>query len=237
MTPGLRHGLIDARHALGGAFIAVAASAAVICVTVAALLETPAAPGIVAGPHASSLIAAAAFGVALPLVSYGVTARIGTGLEVLMGAAWPRYGGDRRLYALGRLAFALAMTAVIVTASAAWGTVSSFALMPAAPAVTSPLAQQLVLGVAVALLGTCSYVACFAAAHSIAGNLGRALYLVGDWLLGSGVGVAAVPWPRAHLRALLGGSPVLGMTELQTIQLLLAISIFGALLFARRTPP
>jgi hypothetical protein len=55
-----------------------------------------------------------------------------------------------------------------------------------------------------------------------AGN-GRSVALALDWVLGSATSAIAVPWPRAHLRSLLGGELVLGLPEYQSTVALYAL--------------
>jgi hypothetical protein len=60
-------------------------------------------------------------------------------------------------------------------------------------------------------------------------RLGRVAVLLGDWLLGAGSGIFAMPWPRAHVRSLLGGEPVLDLPQLSALAFLLAIACAGTL--------
>ena len=94
------------------------------------------------------------------------------------------------------------------------------------------------LGLAlVAALGALSYAVCLGLAQLFAGNAGRAADLVLDWLLGSGVGIAALPWPRADVRALLGGPTVAGLSASQAALFLVCLTLAAALVYAKRVPP
>jgi hypothetical protein len=42
---------------------------------------------------------------------------------------------------------------------------------------------------------------------------GRAWFLAADFLLGAGSSFLALPWPKAHIRNLLGGVPVLDLSQ------------------------
>jgi hypothetical protein len=66
-------------------------------------------------------------------------------------------------------------------------------------------------------LGGAAYVAWFSAG-SLWGKAGRGrlLALAVDWVFGATTSVIAVPWPRAHLRSLLGGELVLGLPPWQS---------------------
>ncbi|HEV8247384.1 MAG TPA: hypothetical protein VGP93_16510 [Polyangiaceae bacterium] len=65
---------------------------------------------------------------------------------------------------------------------------------------------------------------------------GRLWLLIADWLLGSGSGLLALPWPRAHARNLLGLPPVLGFSQPTAVALLLLIAAGGTLLASQRLP-
>jgi hypothetical protein len=65
---------------------------------------------------------------------------------------------------------------------------------------------------------------------------GRLWLLIGDWILGSGTGLLAVPWPRGHARNLLGFAPVLEVAQPTAAALLITIAIAGALAATRGLP-
>jgi hypothetical protein len=50
------------------------------------------------------------------------------------------------------------------------------------------------------------------------------------------VGAAAAPWPRAHLRALLGGDPVLHLSAVASGGWLVLLSAACLFLYLRRVP-
>jgi len=84
--------------------------------------------------------------------------------------------------------------------------------------------------------GGVAYVSLFSLGSCL-GARGRFVFLVADWLLGSGSSLLAAPWPRAHLRNLLGLEPVAGMSQgASTVALLiLCVAFTGITLW--RTPP
>jgi hypothetical protein len=62
---------------------------------------------------------------------------------------------------------------------------------------------------------------------------GRIWLLGGDFLLGAGSSLLALPWPKGHVRNLLGGAPVLEMSQIAGLFVMLGTSFaflwFGAL--------
>ena len=237
MNPSLRHGFLDGRRALGGVWIATAAAAVLLSVGLAGLLEAQAVASAESVRQTElRLLQGATFGFAVPLFIFCLSSRLGGDLAELLGSSWPRYGVDRRVFALGRLGFP-ALAACLI---AALGGVLALGLSVASSDPALALPMGLTMGfctvVGVAALGSASYVAGFAVAQLVGGAFGRALFLIADWLLGAGTGVTALPWPRAHLRALLGGDAVLGMSDLQASGCLLALTLSLTLLYAAKVP-
>jgi hypothetical protein len=237
MNASLRHGWYDARARLGGAWLASALSGALVCVGLAGLMEAQAVGGASSARQIQlRLLEGAAFGLVVPLFAFFASARLGGRLEELLGSAWPRYGADRRLFALGRLAFPTLVAGVVAVSCAALALGLGSASSDPALRLPFGLATQLGTVAWIGALAGASYVAGLGLAQLLGGAWGRALFLTLDWLLGAGGGVTALPWPRAHLRALLGGEPVLGMTSLEATGCLLALTLIYALLYARRVP-
>jgi hypothetical protein len=181
------------------------------------------------------LLAGVAFGLVLPLVAFAASARVGGSLRELMTMSWARYGGNRRAFALGRITLVAlgggALTAIIGTLALWLGSAT------AAPALELPPSWINLLTVTwVALLGAAGYAAAFSAAHLYAGNAGRVLFLIADWILGSSAGALALPWPRAHLRTLLGGTAPLSLEPRDAALYLLAITAVATFLYTRRLP-
>jgi hypothetical protein len=230
---GLRQGFRDARRSIGiGVALAIAAASWLV-IALAAVLERPVARAATSVRSEPSLIEAATFGVVLPLASYAFCARLGSTRDGLVAAYWTRHGVDRRRFALGRVAFCASVGSLLMLSS------SALALSVSRAVFASSTGSALSLGTVAlgALLGALSYSVCFGLAQLIGGNLGRASYLLLDWLLGSGVGVAALPWPRAHLRSLLGGPAVTGMSAAQAALFLVCLTLASAIIYARRVPP
>jgi hypothetical protein len=152
-----------------------------------------------------------------------------------MSASWARYGGHRRGYALGRHAPAALLTGLVASSTGllALGLGSA----TSTPGLALPISSANLLSIVwVGLLGGLAYAGCFGLAEALGGKLGRILFLAGDWLLGSGTSLLALPWPRAHLRALLGGDAPLGLSARDAALCLIAITLTSALVWLRRVP-
>jgi hypothetical protein len=232
----LRLGARATRVQLTPTWVGAVSAAALLAVGLVSLLETE----TIGSPGGARLAQAhvlrgAVFGLVLPLVAFVLSERAGGTLAGFLRLPWARYGADRRAMALGRLAVMLLTSAGIGVALALVGFVltrlGSGALAPPAP-LASELLALIWLGVA----GGAAYAALFAAASLWGRHWGRAALLLADWLLGSGVGAAALPFPRSHLRALLGGSPVLELGDWSSSSALVVIIVAGAALYAARVP-
>ena len=236
MNPHFRQGVRDARHTLGRAWTSAAVAASLLVLAVAGLLEGPAVATQEAARDAQlRLLGGVVFGLVLPLFAYGVSARLGGSLRELMTTSWPRYGGDRRGYALGRLALAGLLTGLVVGAAGllALGLGSA----TAAPGQGLPLSPGNLLAVVwVGLLGSTSYVVGLGVAHLYAGALGRSAFLIGDWLFGSGTSLLALAWPRSYLRALLGGPSPLELVPRDAAFCLVAFALTAGVVYLRRVP-
>lgn len=184
----------------------------------------------------TSLVQGVTFGLLLPLSCFALDLRLDNTLATLMGALWVRHGAERRAFALGRLALPMALTSGIVLSGGSLALALSNAA--SAPALDLPIGlDSSWLGVlAAALLGAASYVAGLGWAQLVGGAWGRALFLLADWLLGAGAGAAALPWPRAHLRALLGGESVLGLSAPINGVWLALIALSYLFFYLRRVP-
>lgn len=173
----------------------------------------------------------AAFGLALPLLAYlTAEAALGGGRFGRAMRVVSRHGGSSRLAAFGQvaaLAGALALAAAAVACSAL---VSAYSLFD--PRFWSDLARTL----PIALLAGLAYGAWYALASSFGAEGGGRKWLLGlDWLLGATNGVFALPWPRAHVRNLLGGTPLLEMSQAQSLGVLVAGTGLAVLLALARS--
>jgi hypothetical protein len=235
MNAHFLQGVRNGRSTLGAWPIA-AAIASLLALAIAGALEGQ----VVTTPEAARgvqmrLLGGVVFGLVLPLLAFAVSGRLGGGVRELMLASWARYGGNRQGYALGRQALAALLTAAIAALLAllALGLGSA----TAAPGHELPLSFANALAVVwVAVLGSFTYIAAFAVAQAYAGNTGRALFLIGDWVFGTGTGLLALPWPRAHLGVLLGSRAPLGLTARDSALCLLAIALLATAAYTRRVP-
>jgi hypothetical protein len=235
MTTSFRQGFRDAQQALGWLWPASALVLTLLVVSITAWLDGQEVAG--AGGAASSelrLLTSATFGLLVPAFGFALAARLDGRLERLVAAHWPRHGADRRVYALGRLALAGVMTLAVAMSCSALALGSSPGGAPQLGLHAGTLGFWSLMWISVQ--AAASYAACFGLAQLWAGGWGRSLFLLGDWLLGSGVGIAALPWPRSHLRSLLGGTPVLDLHPAQAQLCLLALALSCTLVYALRVP-
>ena len=236
MNADFRQGVLDARRALGVVWSGTVATASLLVLAAVGVLEGQAIGSGASARHVQlRLLAGVAFGLVLPLVAFAASARVGGRLRELMTAGWARHGGNRRTFALGRVVLVAlgggALTALVGILALWLGSAT------AAPTQELPPSWLNLLTVTwVALLGAASYTAAFSAAHLYAGNAGRFLFLLIDWILGSSTGALALPWPRAHLRTLLGGAAPLQLEPHTAALCLLAIAVISTLLYVRRVP-
>jgi hypothetical protein len=139
-----------------------------------------------------------------------------------------RHGADRQKLTLGALLVLVAACALTSAVDALLAAVS------AASATAGFLAEASACAWGGALTGA-AYAGVLAVG-SRWGRSGRLWLIVGDWLLGSGTGLLALPWARGHARNLLGGEPVLGTSAAWAAVALAGIATLGVLGVARRGP-
>jgi len=168
-----------------------------------------------------------AFGLALPLFCYFVVTRACAASSV-QAAAFPlaRHGMNRSGLMLGLLLPASALGVAFAAASGiAVVTLTRGASDPAW--VRDSLASVWIGGVA-----ACAYSAAFLGASAFGRRGQGRLWLLGaDFLLGAGSSFLALPWPKGHVRNLLGGAPVLELSQAAALGVLLGTS-FAFLWFA-----
>ena len=151
----------------------------------------------------------AVFGIALPLLAYLVSERVCDGQRLersVDGVA--RYGTGRRAAVLGVLLASASYTAL------AGALITLVALLGAHSPHSTSLTTDLRASVGIALLAGAVYALFFGAA-SLLGKRGggRKWALILDFVLGAGSSALAAPWPRAHVRNLLGGEPVVDLSQ------------------------
>lgn len=169
---------------------------------------------------ADRALSGGAFGVALPLLCYFLVSRAcaGRGLREAVNPL-ARHGSNRHGLVLGLatlpalLAGAFAAASGVVVVALTRGAGDALLLRDAA---TSFWIGG-VAGVA--------YCAAFVGASAVGANgQGRAWLLGADFLLGAGSSFLALPWPKSHVRNLLGGAPVLELPQPASLALLLGTS-------------
>jgi hypothetical protein len=160
------------------------------------------------------------FGIALPLLCYFLVAR-SCGGGSLRSAVHPlaRHGLDRRGLILG-LALAPLVLAALLAA------VTGMLAVLVTRGTSDPLwLRDAFACVWIGALSAGAYVLAFVGASGFgARGQGRAWLLGADFLLGAGSSLLALPWPKGHVRSLLGGTPVLELSQLAALLLLLGTS-------------
>lgn len=204
----------------------LALAALVVLVTAAvALVERASAP-----LHAPSRALGALFSIVVPLATVGIVS-FGSGGDRLDAGAWSvaRYGFTRGEIALGSLllpglgaAFLTTITAALALALAYGG--------------RSGLVADLRVTLPIAALGGFAYFGFIAlGATFFRRGHGRWVAFMLDLVLGATSGGLSIPFPRGHLRSLLGGEAVLDLSQSASSAALLGIAAAGALLAVQRS--
>ncbi len=170
-----------------------------------------------------------AFGLSLPLYCF-VLAELATSRTTLFDAVGPlsRHGLPRPALAQGLLGSTLALSAL-------GGLVFGLTAVLVTRGPFDPLfVRDAVATSWIGALGGAAYAGLFALGSSF--RRGRLWLLLGDWLLGAGTGFLALPWPRGHVRNLLGYSPVLDLSQSAAAALLALVALLGSLVASRRLP-
>jgi len=186
------------------------------------------------GPLAAAdrTLTGAVFGVAVPLLTYAAfeAALGGQRLDVAVRAI-ARHGGNRRKAIVGSCA---TLGGVLAASTIALATVALLAAYsPSDPRLFADLAST----TWIAALAGLAYAAWFALASTFGASGGGRKWLLGlDWIFGASSGPLALPWPRGHVRNLLGGTPVLDMQPGQAV-LVLGVGMALALAVALSRAP
>jgi hypothetical protein len=181
---------------------------------------------------ADSALAGPVFGFAVPILAYLVSERVCDGERLDRSVdTVARYGADRRYAMLGEL---LVAGIVLAFASAA---LTVLALLGAHSLHDADLGRDLCSSVAIAFVTGAVYALAFSAA-SLFGKRGggRKWALILDFMLGAGDSLLAAPWPRGHARNLLGGAPVLELSQSGAWLALAAIALLSVAFSVSRTP-
>jgi hypothetical protein len=224
---GVHVGLVLARERLRGPSALV-----VLCLSFAALFAI----GVLerrsdAAGAADAALGGAVFGIALPLLAYLVSERVceGRRLERSVDAV-ARHGADRRAALLGLLLCSTSCTAFVAAL------LTFAALLGAHTPGAASLAADLRSSGGIALLAGAVYALYFSAAALLGKRGGgRKWALIVDFVLGGGSSALAAPWPRGHVRNLLGGEPVADLSQASAWVALAVIGVVCAGLSLLRT--
>jgi hypothetical protein len=162
------------------------------------------------------------FGVSLPLFAYLLFESV---LErsdaTALVSPLARHGADARTATFGLV---MSLAAACALAGLTFALVSLLATTGPGPR----LARELFPCAWSGVLSGLAYAGLLALGSRF-NRFGRVALLLGDWLLGAGSSIFALPWPRAHVRSLFGGEPVLDLSQLSSLAFLLAIAFAGSL--------
>ncbi len=163
-----------------------------------------------------------AFGIALPLFCYFLVGRACGGAslrEALLPLA--RHGMDRRALTLG-----LSLPAALM--AAAFAALSGLAVVLLTRGLGDPSATagDALTSIWIGIVSGPAYVAAFVGASALGRRgQGRGWLLAADFLLGAGDSFLAFPWPKGHVRNLLGGAAVLELSQSAALLALLGTSL------------
>jgi hypothetical protein len=218
-------GMIVARRRIACRSVVGALTGAALCVLGSAWLERGR-PALLAR---ADVLRGAAFGVVLPLLAYFLVARvvrtgpIGSAVQSLGRAGYNR-----------RTAVVSVVFTVEALAAVAGACLAALGAWAATRGVSRDFAAVLLVGGA----GGASYAALFCWGASLGSKGGGSLAMLGlDWLLGVSSSGWAMPWPRAHLRCLLGGDAVMGLPSSDSAWVLILLIVMATAWTAARTPP
>ncbi len=207
--------------------LAIVTGTAFLFVSIVALLERQAVPSIAA----DHTLTGAAFGVALPLLGLALLERLcgGTSLEASL-VPFVRFGANRRNAAV-------TLVALMMLALGVCGAVLGSLAVVLSRGLSDPgLMQDLFATAGVGLQAGVAYASWFGLGSTLGRRgQGRIYLLVVDWIFGSGSAILALPWPRGHIRNLLGAEPVLGFSQAESSIFLLAISALALGLVGLKT--
>lgn len=225
---GMIIGLALARERLRGAASWLTLALGLITVTAIAMLERQS--DALSAPD--DVLSGAAFGIALPLFAYFVSERACDGRRLDRGVdGIARYGTNRRAALLGVLLGSALGSALCGALLAIFAVFGAHALH------SNALLSDLRASVGIAWLAGAVYALYFGAA-SLFGKRGggRKWALIIDFVLGAGSSSLAVPWPRGHVRNLVGGLPVVELSQTSAWLALVLIGGASVALTVLRTP-
>jgi hypothetical protein len=219
--------MIVAGRRIASRSVALALLAGALCVAGSGWLER----GHALALGRAGVLRGTTLGLVVPLMAFFLVARATHGgpLEAAVRSLG-RAGCDRRI-AVVALAFTVETFAAVAGAClAALGAWSAPVQAGALPGFGTILF--------VGAIGGTSYAALFVWGASLGSRGGgRPALLVLDWMLGVSSSAWGLPWPRAHLRCLLGGDAVIGMMPWGSALALVVLAVVATGWTAARTPP
>lgn len=219
-----------AKERLGGRTGRLAPALATVAVLGSAWVEHRAEAG--APTVAADVSLGIAFGTCLPLVAYALVAR--SSMQGRLDDAvrsLTRHGANRRSAVLG----VVARTGLHVSAVGA--ILGLFGVAAARGQLNSAALTDALIAAWIGAIGGVAYTA-WLSLGSLFGRSGggRFLALLLDFSVGAGSSAVAVPWPRSHVRSLIGGDLVLGMPAWESSLLLAALAAVYVLFCLVRVP-
>lgn len=167
----------------------------------------------------------------LPLLAYVIVGTV-LGARSLSGSTAPLVSFGARPQTASAVTIAVALVACVATSSVLATCLALLAHGSADP----PLAADAIASAYAGALGGAAYASWFSLGSAFGRRGGgRSVFLVMDWLLGTGSGAAALVSPRAHLRNLLGGAPPVDLSGRASAGALVLLTLFCALLAIRRS--
>ncbi len=179
---------------------------------------------------ADSTLVSVTIGIVVPLLAFALVARaFPSRLERALGPV-ARHGADRWLSLAGASTPALG---VCILSGAMLAAITRLL----GGSLSNPGVADVVTCSWIGGLSGLAYGAWFILASSVGSRAqGRWIALIVDWLFGIGTGVLALPWPRAHLRNLLGGAPPMQLDQWHASGVLALLCGIYVVLTLLRTP-
>lgn len=217
-------GMVIAKERLRGKGGLVAPALATVAVLGSAWVEHRAEVG--AASVAADVTLGIAFGTCLPLVAYALVAcscRRGRLDDAVRSLA--RHGVNRRSAVLGVVVRTSLHVAIVGAVLGLFGVAAARGQLNSAALTDALIAAW------VGAIGGLAYTA-WLSLGSLLGRRGggRLLLLLVDFSVGAGSSAAAAPWPRSHVRSLIGGDLVLGMPAWESSLLLALLAALYVLL-------
>lgn len=177
---------------------------------------------------ADNALLASTFGLVIPALAFGAVARVFPTRSDLALAPLARHGADRRWTVFGA-GCGLALTLAVSSALLALGT----RLLGGAS--TDQVLRDAVTCTWIGGLAGIVYTAWFLLGSGFGRRAGGRWWAWAiDWALGIGTGTLAIPWPRGHLRNLLGGAGVAHLGQpTSSLVLLVLVALYLAVALAR----